>query len=137
MSLRLASRLSSRRPHHAHPYYAGTSARSSSCQETKTQYYGSLRVGGSDEAPPPDRNILVLVEFQDLTIKSVALFDPPSSPTLRELKNKRFSCGHNSAHPHQLGSKHWPFAFGPNGILTSTRIGWKSAIKTWMEIRSR
>ena len=52
--------------------------------------------------------------------------------------------GTKSTHPHQLEPRLWwvfaklfPFAYGPNGILTSTRIGWKSAIKTWMGIRSK
>ena len=71
-------------------------------------------------------------------------FDLPSSPTRRELKNKRCSCGHNSTRPHQLEPRHWwdfaklfPFAYGPNGLLTSMWIGLKSAIKIWMGIRSK
>lgn len=62
----MAPRPNPRRLHPAHPYSAETNARASSCWETRTQYFGSPRLGSFVETPPPDRNILFLVGFQDL-----------------------------------------------------------------------
>ena len=62
----MAPRPNPRRLHPAHPYCVETNARASSWRATRTQYLDSSRLGSLVEAPQPDRNILVLVDVQDL-----------------------------------------------------------------------
>ena len=136
-----------------HNYYAGTNARSSSWRETRTQYYGSPRMGKSDEASPPDRNILVLVDFQDL--QGLAHPRHPDHQEYSPIRSTFFSnaTGIEKQALFLWAQQHTPaparaqtlvgfcqaasLRLWAQWILTSTRTSWRSAIKTWMEIRSR
>ena len=143
----IASRPNPRRLHPAHPYCAETNARASSWRETRTGYFGSP-LGSLVEAPPPDRNILVLVDFQDL--QDLAHPHHPDHHEYSPIRSTFFSNATGIEEQALFlwaqrlpGPKRWwafsklfPFNCGHNGVLTSMKIGWRFAFKTWMVTRN-